>query len=52
MKALGITRYFLGNRHHLFEKNTPTEKENSIGFFKEGFSNSIYIEANACLIFG
>ncbi len=51
MKALGITRYFLGNRHHFFEKNTPTEKENSIGFFKEGFSNEIYIQAHAILTF-
>lgn len=51
MKSLGVTRYFLGNRHHLFEKNMPSQKESSIGFFKEGFSNEIYIEANARLIF-
>ncbi|TMM44959.1 hypothetical protein FCS21_10770 [Colwellia ponticola] len=51
MKTLGIKRYLLGNRHHLFEQKTPTEKQNSIGFFKEGFSNSIHIEANALLAF-
>jgi FemAB family protein len=51
MKALGVKRYFLGNRHHLFETHMPTEKENSIGFFKEGFSNEIHIEANAILTF-
>ena len=51
MKELGVKRYFLGNRHHLFEKIQPTKKENSIGFFKEGFSNEIDIEANAVLAF-
>mgnify|MGYP000144404469 CR=1 FL=1 len=51
MKTLGIKQYLLGNRHHLFEKTPVTEKENSIGFFKEGFSNEIQIEANAVLTF-
>lgn len=50
MKTLGIKRYFLGNRHHLFEKTT-TDKENAIGFFKEGFSNNVYIEVNVTVAF-
>ena len=51
MKSLGIKQYLLGNRHHLFEKMAVTEKESSIGFFKEGFSNQIKIEANVVLTF-
>jgi FemAB family protein len=51
MKALNVERYFLGNRYHLFEQKKPTEKEHSIGFFKEGFSSGIHIEANAHLAF-
>ncbi|MBU2869968.1 hypothetical protein [Colwellia sp. E2M01] len=51
MKKLGVQRYFLGHRSHLFEQPKPTEKEHSIGFFKEGFSNEIHIEANVTLVF-
>lgn len=51
MKELGIKRYSLGNRHHVFEQTKPTEKESSIGFFKEGFSNEVIIKASALLEF-
>lgn len=51
MKELGVNRYFLGNRHHLFESPSPSKKQNSIGFFKEGFSNNIHIEANVTVVF-
>ena len=51
MQAIGIKRYYLGNRHHSFEIPTPTQKEASIGFFKEGFSNQTSIEVNATITF-
>jgi len=51
MKSMGVAQYFLGNRHHLFENSKTNDKESAIGFFKEGFSNQIEIEAHARLIF-
>ena len=47
LREAGIRRYYLGNRHHAFERPKPTDKETSIGFFKEGFSNSTDIEVIA-----
>ena len=51
MKSIGITQYFLGNRHHPFESSKPSEKESAIGFFKEGFSNQVSVETQALLFF-
>ncbi|REL26040.1 hypothetical protein DXX93_05280 [Thalassotalea euphylliae] len=51
MKKIGIEDYFIGYRDYEFEYHQPSEKQSAIGYFKEGFSNQIKLEANAKLIF-
>lgn len=42
MKELGIRWYYIGVRSYKNDWNEPTEKEVSIGHFKEGFATNIY----------
>ncbi len=51
LREIAVNRYYLGFRHHAFEQTKPTDKETSIGFFKEGFSNHTEIEVIAELSF-
>lgn len=42
MKSLGLTTYCIGHRPYPNERNTPTDKEVQIGYFKEGFATHMY----------
>lgn len=42
MRELGIRWYYLGARNYQKDWNHPTEKELSIGHFKEGFATNLY----------
>ena len=49
MIELEVTKYYLGERHQPYEYPKPTEKQSSIGFFKEGFSNAVEISAKVTI---
>lgn len=49
MKKIGIASYFIGYRDYPFEHDAPTEKQSTIGYFKEGFSSQIQLETSAIL---
>lgn len=51
MQKLKLADYFIGYRHHNFETPTPSKKESSIGFFKEGFSNLVEMQCTVTLAF-
>lgn len=42
MKSQGLTTYCIGQRPYPYDRNTPTEKEVQIGYFKEGFATHMY----------
>lgn len=42
MKSQGLTTYCIGQRSYPHERNTPTDKEVQIGYFKEGFATHMY----------
>lgn len=42
MKSLGMKWYYIGTRSYSKDWNKPSEKEISIGLFKEGFATNIY----------
>ncbi len=42
MKELGLKWYYIGRRSYLGDWDHPSEKEISIGHFKEGFATNIY----------
>ncbi len=42
MKSRGLTTYCIGHRPYAHERNTPTDKEIQIGYFKEGFATHMY----------
>lgn len=42
MKELGIRWYKIGHRPYVSDANAPTEKEITIGKFKEGFATNIF----------
>lgn len=44
MKELGIEWYYVGRRAYPNDWDHPTEKEVSIGHFKEGFATNIYLK--------
>ncbi|QUM83614.1 FemAB family protein [Moritella sp. 28] len=42
MKSQGLTTYCIGQRPYPHDRNTPTDKEVQIGYFKEGFATHMY----------
>jgi len=51
IQQLQLRKYYLGSRSYNYELPAPSKKESSIGFFKEGFSNAIKIQATAKINF-
>lgn len=51
MKKLGIRWYYIGTRSYKKDWNSPSEKEISIGHFKEGFATNIYhtLHVDVCI---
>ena len=46
MKSIGIRWYYVGRRSYPKDRPVPTEKEVSIGHFKEGFATNFYISCS------